>query len=58
MNRVELRINGSLIFGISCDIEKPKNEEETIKILEDILAFYKAPKSDDTELFPNGLKFE
>lgn len=36
MNRIELKFNGRLIFGISAEIDRPNNTEELKSLVDEI----------------------
>lgn len=48
--RLTVLIDGEVVVGCSLNGKKPSDKEETIKMLEDILQFIKAPTEPITDL--------
>ena len=53
MNRIEIKFNGQLIFGITAEIERPNSNEEFAALLEELKEFILDESSvvEDRELF-------
>ena len=49
-NRIEIKFNGRLIFGVSAKIERPKNSEELVALIDVIKCF----ASDEGESKPQS----
>lgn len=50
MNRIELKKNDQLIFGLSTE-NNCENEEQLLLLLEEIVLMLKSPKVEDKEIF-------
>lgn len=50
LNRVSIRFNGIEFIGVSVKSARPKNSQESIELLREILGFMESPTVEDVEL--------